>query len=729
MKTSAKVFLSVLALGLSFGFSTSYASGDTFVPPANSYIPHVYLFGFAGSSITTRGDILQPIFLRSDKNLFAYGQGNYGYADEDWAKNSWTGSFALGYRQIVSNAAVLGAYVFGDYTRTTTDHSVWLVSPGIEALGRAWEFHANGYFPVSKKDWVNTDWASEFGNYDYIRFSGHDQFDAMFRFHEETGPGVDAELGRTLFKVHNALITGFINGYYFHMRDNTDVRGGGAAITVRPNTYLELSVNGSYDNYAHTVVMLGIQLSLYDLFSNASKVLNEQDLQRRLFDPIHRNFVDLASGSDVRMTGGPRDEETRKAEEPEVIEPEVPEKENIWFFKENGGAVPQAANAEATVGDGTYENPFTGPDFNQQTVNDIYTNTILNGFFPQAFLYFTGGPYFTLDAAGISARLNLPSNESMWGRMGGLKGFQMPATGANRPNFIGGLKLDSSTSVNNLTLQNNAAQDFVTGILLDGATNVSINDSDIGVDGPTDSYVTGVTMKNNSDLTISGSNIYGFNVATGNPFSPNTFAVGLEVQNGGNVTAINGSLIQGHSTNSIGVGLYVAPTTDGSGNIESKMGNISGDKTATFKGESDNVQGYGFFALSNNVGSGSARVEIGNIADTRFDGDVVGFLVLSFTGAGAASIATGNISDSVFTGVQDGLNAVSSSTGPTTTIFLGAVTNNTFTGGSRGLDLSGLTVKVNTVTYTTGAALLADLGGNTFNAPVGLAVCVNSSCA
>ncbi len=58
-----KVLLGVLVLGFCFGISVSYASGDAFVPAPTqySYIPHVYLFGFAGSSITTRGDVLQPI--------------------------------------------------------------------------------------------------------------------------------------------------------------------------------------------------------------------------------------------------------------------------------------------------------------------------------------------------------------------------------------------------------------------------------------------------------------------------------------------------------------------------------------------------------------------------------------------------------------------------------------------------------------------------------------------
>lgn len=566
MKTSVKVLVSALVLGLSLGISSSYASGDAFVPAPNqySYIPHIYLFGFTGSTITTKGDILQPIFLRSDRNFFAYGQGNYGYADEDWAKNPWTGSFALGYRQIVANTAVLGAYVFGDYTRTTTDHSIWLVSPGIEALGRAWEFHANGYFPVSKKNWSTTEFASEVGNYDYIHFKGHDQFDAKFKYSEETGPGADAELGRTLFKCHNTLVTGFINGYYFHMQDNTDVRGGGAAITVQPNTYLELSVNGSYDNYAHTVVMLGIQLSLYDLFSNNSKVLNEQDLQRRLFDPIHRGFANLASGSDVRMTGGPRDEETRKESGPVILGHNFLERSNVWFFNGAGLSQTNSAGAFQEDADGTYEHPFTAADFNQQTVKAIYDNTLVTGDFANAYLYFNKGTYNTFDTASVGAsfvRLELFPGESMWGRMGDQKGYQMPATGDARPTFIGGLMLDSNTSLNDLMLQNDkTATGFDTGVTIDGATSVGINNTKVGANDNNTGYSTGIEISNGSNVSMSNSTVYGYNA----PASGAAFVFGISLDSStitlgdGNMisaTATTGGSIQNNDGRAVAIGL------------------------------------------------------------------------------------------------------------------------------------------------------------------------------
>ena len=109
MKITTKVFSIIIILLLTVGLKISYA--------ASNYIPHVYLSGYPGSdSKLGQGEIIAPMFLINDRNLFVYGAGRYGDADEYWAEDPWTGSFGLGYRQIANNSAVLGVYVLGDYT-------------------------------------------------------------------------------------------------------------------------------------------------------------------------------------------------------------------------------------------------------------------------------------------------------------------------------------------------------------------------------------------------------------------------------------------------------------------------------------------------------------------------------------------------------------------------------------------------------------------------------------
>ncbi len=679
---SAKVFLGALVLGFCLGINVSYASGDAFVPAPTqySYIPHVYLFGFAGSSVTGRGDILQPLFLRSDRNFFAYGQGNYGYADEDWAKNPWTGSAGLGYRQI-GNSAVYGFFVLGDYSRTTTDHSIWQVSPGLEILGRAWEFHANGYIPVSKKDWSTTEFASEVGNYDYIHFSGHDQFDAKFRFNEEAGAGGDAELGRVLFTCHNTVVTGFINGYFYHMDDNPDIKGGGAAITVRPNTYLELSVNGSYDNYAHTVVMLGVQISLYDLFSSGNKILNTQDLQRRLFDPIHRGFGNLASGSDVRMSGGPRDEETRKAPEPIILGHDFLQRSNVWFF--NGAGLSQIATPGLAqdLADGTYEHPFSAADFNQVTVKQIHDNTIVTGAFANAYLYFNKGTYNTFDTAALGAsfvRLELFPGESMWGRMGTMKGFQMPASGAARPNFIGGLMLDSSTSLNDLTLQNSPAAiaaGIGEGVVLNGATNVEINNTMIGANDSNTGYVVGIDMGNNSQLSMSNSTVLGYDA----PASDDAGSAGIRLSGNSELTLGDGNMISATAIGGIGVGAISAAANSIGINANNSTINISGNNntvtaTATAGNAADNAFAIadGIEAKNNSTviisGKNNTFAATGTGGNTNTSGDTfaTGIAYAVFLDDSMATISGSN---NTFSGTATGGNSTTSGGGAASQAF------------------------------------------------------------
>ncbi len=230
-KTIYNLFL-LLAL-LSFSF-VAFAQ-------KSEYIPNIYLHGFTGTNVTGEADVVAPLFSNTSNNLlFAYAHGQYSHEKPAWANGSWTGSFGFGYRQIMSlfgYSSALGAYVLGEYSKTPDDHKVWLVSPGIESLGRTYDFRLNGYIPVSKHDWTTTKWADEAGNYDYISFQGHRMFDAKFVYHEQAGIGGDAEVGRRIFKCHGVLVKGYLDGYYFHMKNNGDILGGGGRVTIQPNSY------------------------------------------------------------------------------------------------------------------------------------------------------------------------------------------------------------------------------------------------------------------------------------------------------------------------------------------------------------------------------------------------------------------------------------------------------------------------------------------------------------
>lgn len=544
----------------------SVCAATNFTLPFYSYVPRVYLKGYAGSDISGHGDILAPLLQWPDANFFVYMQGWYGYSKHSWQKNQWSGSLGIGYRQIVANDVLLGAFVLGDYSQATTDHKFKIISPGIELLSRTWDFRANGYIPFGQKDWTLEGWADEFGDYSHVKFTGHKEYDYWFIYHEETGMGADAELGRKLFTIKDVLVKAYAEGYYFHMQHNKDVVGGGGRVTLQPKTYLELSVDYSYDHYNKGVILGGIRVSLYDLLNGASTLLNDQDLHRRLFEPVERDFATLGSGSDLRVTGGPNGNGGH-----DEIDPITPERNNIWFF--DGTNFPSLLLADSkasglTYEDGTYEHPFTAAEFNQATVDQIDAYTKTHTHLTNADLFFNAGIYTTTTTAnGTYTRVELHPDMAMWGRTGGPKGFQDPALGSARDNIqiVGGLKLDSDTSLNYLWVHNDKAATslFTTtgGVLLNGAQNVLFNTVAVGAGiapdqagatlaaGDNDkAYNIGVEMDNNSQVNnIKDSAFYGYSFTPGSQGdgASGVAAVGLNIQNGVQITKIENSDFSG----------------------------------------------------------------------------------------------------------------------------------------------------------------------------------------
>ncbi len=721
--------------------ATTYSNDNT----SGYIIPHVYLSGFAGSSVLGEGKVLQPVLLRNDRNLFIYNDNRLSYGATDLENNPWSVSLGMGYRQIVNNTAILGGYVLGGYNKTATDRSIWTINPGIEALGRVWEFRANGYIPISKKDWTTQGWADKFGNHDYIMYQGHSMYDAWFTYHEEAGIGGDAEIGRTLFKVKNVLVKGYVNSYVFGMRHNDSLYGGGARVSVQPNTYLKLSVKGSYDNYAHTTVMVGVEVSLYDLFAGGNKTLNSQDLQRHLFDPIENDFGSIGSGNAIPTVGGPghgNPEVTQYGPTPSLTpsgapllpvipadQPfmpliplnwpmiplhspwtghHVPERTNVWFA--GNGTTNTADETFMYLQNGTYEHPYT--NVSQSILHAVYDYTIANGDHLNAYIYFAQGNYNAYTSTNSGKTYNaievLPG-ESIWGRTGDSDNpYLYPATGSDRPIFSGGFKLDNNTSLNDIVLQNGVRPNsktvtFDQGITLDNATGVSINDTQIGSDAAGDAaYPTAILMKNDSSVVIDNSDIYAYAYnLSGNGVN----AAGIKVVDGANsnIDATNGTIIKGHSEYGNGMGIYVAPGADGNA-IVGNIGDTDNTNPAQIVGISDSVSGlgYGLYAVN---GANGNTVKIGDIAGVNFVGVAMtsgngwgadgayGLYAASSGSAGDVTTQIGNIYNSSFTASSDdnadmaytaGLYAGSAATGDANSITkIGGITDSTFSGSSR----------------------------------------------
>lgn len=649
-----------------------------------SYIPRIYLTGaggYDGPNALGQGDILLPIVARYDRNIFMYGQGRYSYDNDSWASNPWTGSIGVGYRQIIANSMVFGAYILGSDTKTNTKHSIYMASPGIELLGRAWEFRLNGYLPFKNTNWETEGWASDFGNYSYVQFKGHKEYDAKFIYHEEAGMGADTEIGRKLFSWDHLLVKGFFDGYYFRMQHNKPVYGGGAKLTFEPTNYLKFSIADTYDNHRKNVAMASLQLSIYDLFSSASSRPDPNDLQHKLYAPLERNFANIGSGSDARTTGGPDD---KLAVAPQVVPvtPDDPKVDDIWFFYGGGNNV--AANALAgnsdsdDTPDGTYKHPYSAADFNQATLHYIYSYQGNR----KLVIYLSPGIYsaYTKNSSHY-VPLELYQGMSIYGRMGKDKGFQKPAAGSSRPVLVGALKIPSSINLNDLVLRNNVViTGFETGISLDNSQNVVLRDVTVGANDINAGYQIGLNLSGSSALTLDDSSVYAYSD------SANADAVGLYANGTVSINVSNHSLVNGTNDAGNGIGMKLNMDTPSKKIIKI----LNGDGTVSFNGYGAGTSeygGYGFYA------KGNAPINIGTITGITFTGKGEqssqgdGFLVSS----GAGDVTIGNITNASFLGSgKDGGQGVNIS--GVNNIQLGNITDSTFNGGGSNAMSAGLSI-------------------------------------
>lgn len=524
----------------------------------SSYIPKLYLSGYGGRddwAALGKIDVLLPIYTTNQDLFYGYINGRYGYEQPDWASNTYSGSLGLGYRQITTifnYTNILGAYFLADISRTATGHTLTDISPGFESLGKIWDVRLNGYIPIGKTDWTTEDWADKFGNNKYISYQGHNQYDAWFIYHEETGPGLDAEVGRNLLVINDMLLKGFVNGYYYHMQHNNDYMGAGAELAFYPSSYLEVSANYTYDKYRHSIVMAGLKLSVNDLITNVngSAYHNNTNLQHRLFDPIARNFAAISSGSTIPNVGGPKynnpiityhnpanNNPSHKTQpyNPNFHGHSALEKTNIWFFSGSGSNDKvMLATTDTSSADGTYEHPFGSANLNQATLNTIKTQT--NG---NASLYFNPGTY----TSSSNSALVLLGTMGIYGRMGADNGFQTPATNNNRPLIIGALELAGNNTLDSIRLQNREHM-FSTAIKVDPNTNVTLNNMSLGLtgseaaDNSANTYQTAITA-NNATVNINNSNIYANALGNG----PDINATGILLTNGAKLNINNSQII------------------------------------------------------------------------------------------------------------------------------------------------------------------------------------------
>ncbi|KPJ67466.1 MAG: hypothetical protein AMJ43_04210 [Coxiella sp. DG_40] len=507
-------------------------------------VPRVYLKGAVGKELLWQGDILVPLDLGNDKALFLYGQGRVSTLEdydafEPFDHAPWSGSLGIGSRRIYGDR-LLGAYVLGDYSEFSEGFNYFDISPGIEVLGKAWDFRANGYFPVGKKSWTKEGWADEFGDYDFVRFKGHKEYDRWVRYdhYREVAPGGDAEVGRKLFKGKNTLVKAYLGSYYFDMKDNRDILGVSARITIQPLQYVTFSVNDTYDRQYHNTFMLGVRVRLNDIFSKypEGKITEDKDLSVRLLDPVERNLGSLSDAASIPASKG-------------KMKPEYYglEHDNIWFFKR--GTAPKGHFQN--IGTGTYEDPYVG--FDPAKVGEVkdHEHDGVVDLFP--LLYFDEGTY-DLGVFENNHRFELPGGWGMYGRM---NNYLEPAEGDHRALFIGGLDLKKGNNVlDSIRLENNTEgnssqegqQDI--GINIKGS-DVYMNNISVGALNSNEGYTRGIWIEDANGVTLNRSQVYGYGSE-----SEQDEPIGIVVKNG-ELTLGDSNSIKTHAAGGHTAGIFL----------------------------------------------------------------------------------------------------------------------------------------------------------------------------
>lgn len=516
--------------------------------------PHVYLSGYGGTNSTALGeiDVLQPVYFGDKRILFVYGQGKYGNEFDSWKQDSWSGSLGLGYRQVVpfiSDDNVLGGYVLTDYSRAPSGHEFWDINPGVESIGRNWDFRLNGFIPVGKSTWTDEDWADKFGDYSCVSFSGNTQYDSKLKYTEEIGYGGNAEVGYRLFSIKHMPVKVYAGGYYFKMKHNDDVIGGGGRITFQPTTYLTLKVSDTYDNHQRNVLIGGIQLYLNALSKDKRNApVDDQDVTTRIYAPIENSLSTTSKGEGMPTAGGPDDKNSN--DKPNYVDSHDHERDGIWFF--SGGSSSARNNSTEDDGflyikDGTYEHPFDRNEFTQKMVDAIHAWMLQHQAAMPVTFYLGGqGIYGRVNADGDNdpEQINLYKGESIWGRT---ENFKMPAQADLRPTIDGELKLPGNNILNSIQIMAGGDNDdgaVVTaendGILLDNTVIGLIGGFTPDINLPYYGYI-GLKM-NDADVVMRGSTIH-LDLDDGTDNIGDVNVTGVEMEHGGTLTLSDGSTI------------------------------------------------------------------------------------------------------------------------------------------------------------------------------------------
>ncbi|HUD01981.1 MAG TPA: inverse autotransporter beta domain-containing protein, partial [Rhabdochlamydiaceae bacterium] len=198
------------------------------------------------------------------------------FNDGKWAANA-----GVGFRYL-KECRTYGMNLYYDYRNQR--HSYQQIGLGFESLGQVWDFRANGYLPVGKKE--------VFGHFRFDKFSGNHLY--IKQKVDYAMAGADAEAGAHFFQNKDFDLYAGAGPYYFAKRDGgKNAIGGKARLTAWYKDYVSLEVSGSGDAVFHGIVQgtLGFYLPLGPKKYSEKCCRYQKQFQYRIARPVDRDEI------------------------------------------------------------------------------------------------------------------------------------------------------------------------------------------------------------------------------------------------------------------------------------------------------------------------------------------------------------------------------------------------------------------------------------------------------
>ncbi len=216
--------------------------------------------------------LFAPLYLKSDFIPMLDLRGHHLYNDSYAANAGLIGRYMRD-----SSCIIYGFNAYYDFRQGCFGNFNRL-GGGLEILGRRWELHANGYFPIGKDEHRHKCVFDDFEG----------GFFAIFHQLQFGFWGGDAELGYYPVKSRNFLLYLGAGPYFLKGKCNFEAWGGKARLRPQFSDYLAAEFSVSYDHIFQTIyqgeIILNLPLYLFYSKKKQRKCISE----RRIYQPVER---------------------------------------------------------------------------------------------------------------------------------------------------------------------------------------------------------------------------------------------------------------------------------------------------------------------------------------------------------------------------------------------------------------------------------------------------------